>query len=135
MGTKPREYSDNPHTLGEHLKRKRLQDGLLQRVAAEQIGACHTAYLQWETDQNLPFVRYYPAIIAFLGYEPWPEATCRQEQLIQFRQRRGWSIRQAARAADVDAGTWGRWEEADQSELPETYPKPSWAKISKLLSK
>jgi transcriptional regulator with XRE-family HTH domain len=128
------EFASNPETFGEHLKRKRLQANKLQREAAEQIGACHTADLQWETAQNLPFVRYYPAIIAFLGYEPGPVATSRQEQLIQFRCRHGMTIRQAALAANVDAGTWGRREIADRSELPETYPKPSWARITATVS-
>jgi len=124
---------ENPQTLGEHLKRKRLQSGLLQREVAEVLGACHTAYLNWETNQCEPFVRYYPAIIAFLGYAPWQAATTRQEQLLQFRRVQGWSIRQAAFEAGVDEGTWGRWEKADQSELPNTFPQPSWVKIEAML--
>ena len=52
-----------------------------------------------------------------------------QEQLLQFRRERGWSIRQAACEAGVDEGTWGRWEKADQSELPKTFPQPSWSRI------
>lgn len=125
---------ENPQTLGEHLKRKRIESGLLQREVAEVLGACHTAYLRWETDQSEPYVRYYPAIIAFLGYAPWRQAESRQEHMLQFRRQRGWSIERAAKQAGVDEGTWGRWEKADQSELPITFPQPSWTKVEAILA-
>lgn len=103
-------FVENPQTLGEHLKRKRLQANMLQREVAEVLGACHTAYLRWETDQSEPYARYYPAIIAFLGSTPWNTATSRQEQLVQFRRERGLTISEAANRIGVDEGTWGRWE-------------------------
>jgi transcriptional regulator with XRE-family HTH domain len=100
-----------PQTLGEHLKRKRLQSNQLQREVAARLGATHAAYLHWETGQTEPFVRYYPKIIEFLEYVPWTEATSLAEELLQFRRLNGWSIRQASAALNVDQGTWGRWEE------------------------
>jgi hypothetical protein len=33
-----KDYSENPQTLGEHLKKRRRQLGLLQRETAEMLG-------------------------------------------------------------------------------------------------
>ena len=133
-GRKRAPYEANPKTLGEHLKKERVERHLLQREVASLIGACPAAYLHWEKDQSEPPVSFYPAIIRFLGYVPWREPESRQERMLQFRRRHGWSMEHAAKQAGVDEGTWGRWEKADQSELPSIFPQPSWTKIEVILS-
>lgn len=51
-----------------------------------------------------------PAIIRFLGYNPFPEPTNIPERLLAKRRAMGWSIEDAAGQLGVDAGTWGAWE-------------------------
>jgi hypothetical protein len=51
-----------------------------------------------------------PAIIAFLGYEPFPKPMNLSEQLAAVRRKKGWTIKQAAQQLGVDQSTWGRWE-------------------------
>lgn len=70
---RPKGYSDAPKTLGEHLRRRRLQLGLLQREAAKGFGIVHSAYIKWELDRVEPEIRYWPALIRFLGYDPHPK--------------------------------------------------------------
>lgn len=64
----------------------------------------------WERDEREPYVSAYPAIIAFLGYEPWPEPTNLSAALMAERRRRGFEMRKAAAFVGVDEGTWRRWE-------------------------
>ncbi|WP_414643387.1 helix-turn-helix domain-containing protein [Brevundimonas sp.] len=67
----------------------------------------------WERDEHAPTVCQYPAIIRYLGYEPWPEPATLGDRLLIERRRRGLSIAEAARGVPVDEGTWRRWERGD----------------------
>jgi hypothetical protein len=49
----------------------------------------------------------YPAIIAFLGYEPWSEPKTVPEALLAERRRRGLSIKRAAQAIRHRRGNLG----------------------------
>jgi transcriptional regulator with XRE-family HTH domain len=63
----------------------------------------------WERNQE-PLVGHYPAIIAFLGREPWPEPKTLPERLVAGRRRRGLTIDAAAACLGVDPSTWWWWE-------------------------
>lgn len=67
-------------------------------------------HMWWERDEKLPIVSAYPAIIDFLGYEPWPEPTCLAEALLAERRRRGLNRVAAAAVAGVEESSWWRWE-------------------------
>jgi DNA-binding XRE family transcriptional regulator len=47
--------------------------GLLQHEVAAQLGVDKFTVLNWERGKTAPDVRYYPAIITFLGYNPLPQ--------------------------------------------------------------
>ena len=49
-----KDYSENPQTLGEHLKKRRRQLGLLQRETAAQMGVLTETYANWEKDKTKP---------------------------------------------------------------------------------
>jgi transcriptional regulator with XRE-family HTH domain len=57
-------------TLGDHLRKRRLDLGLLQREAAARIGCSVSAVSNWETNRTQPRVTQVPAIVAFLGDAP-----------------------------------------------------------------
>jgi DNA-binding XRE family transcriptional regulator len=61
-----------PKTVGEHLKRARLDRDLPQRLVAEAIGSHHASLLNWERGRAEPKRRYLPGILSFLGYDPRP---------------------------------------------------------------
>lgn len=103
-----------PQTLGEHLKHRRLELKLTQKEAGQQIGAASdVTYLHWEKDQTDPPFESLPAIMAFIGYDPFPQPKDLPEQLLAKRRKAGWSIRQAAAKLGVDPGTWGGWERGE----------------------
>ena len=45
---KPKDYSETPQTLGEHLKKRRRELGLLQREAGERLGVTNETVANWE---------------------------------------------------------------------------------------
>ena len=54
-----------------------------------------------------------PAIVEFLGRDPFGNAASLSGRLAAARRTRGWTIKQAAEQLGVDEGTWGRWEKTE----------------------
>jgi DNA-binding XRE family transcriptional regulator len=69
----PPGYPEAPATLGEHLRRARLDRKLLQRHLAREIGCSQASLASWEAGRGAPGLRFLPGILAFLGYDPRPE--------------------------------------------------------------
>lgn len=59
-------------TVGEHLGKRRGELSLFQRDVAQRIGVDAWTLLRWEKDRTEPPKRYWPAILALLGYDPFP---------------------------------------------------------------
>ena len=106
----PKEYDFEPISVGDHIRKKRLQLGLLQREVAELLEVSPWTVMNWEKGRTEPPVSSVSAILEFLGYDPYPEPKTVSERLLAKRRVLGWSIREAAKYAGVDPGTWGRWE-------------------------
>lgn len=109
-GQKSKPFAEQPVTLGEHLRKRRLELGLFQREVAKRLRIGQFTYLSWEKDRARPEVRWWPAIIGFLGYDPHPEPWTFSEQLRARRRALGLSIAEAAQRVGVDEGTFGRWD-------------------------
>jgi transcriptional regulator with XRE-family HTH domain len=84
--------------------------GLNQKHGAERLGVNPWTIMNWETGHTKPPIRSLPAIVRFLGYDPFPEPMTVGERLLQKRRERGWAIREAADALGVEPGTWRDWE-------------------------
>jgi len=65
-------YPKQINSLGDHLRARRLDLKLLQKQVADQIGIHEMTIINWESNATVPEVRYIPAIIQFLGYDPLP---------------------------------------------------------------
>ena len=85
-----------------------MQLGLRQKDVAPQLGVGEHTLADWERDQSAPSVSYYPAVIAFLGFEPWDKPKTFGEKLRAERYKRGWTIAQmvAWRSDSMQPG-WG----------------------------
>ena len=56
------DYPESPLTVGEHLKKARLDRGIRQKAAARSLG-CRPATLgTWEKGRVAPDIRFWPAI-------------------------------------------------------------------------
>ena len=104
-------------SLGARLRRRRHELGLRRVDAALQMGVDWKTLMWWERD-----VSAYPAIIAYLSYEPWEEPRTLGEALLAERRRRGLRIDQIAELIDVDEGTWRRWERGEWKPTSLTLP-------------
>ena len=106
----PKPYDFTPISVGDHIRKKRLQLGLFQREVAQQLGVNPWTIMNWERSHTEPPISAIPEIIRFLGDSPFPEPKSLPELLLMKRREMGWSIKEAARAVGVDPGTWGGWE-------------------------
>jgi len=66
----PPAYPRELRTLGDHLRKRRLDLGLLQRDVAEQLHVHQMTITNWETGRTSPQLRFVPRILSFLGYNP-----------------------------------------------------------------
>ena len=107
---KRKDSNFEPQTLGEHVRKRRLELGLTQKQAAEAFGVSPWTVLNWEKDHTEPPIESMPAIIRFLDYDPFPEPKSLAERLLAKRRAMGWLIKEAARQLGIDPATWGDWE-------------------------
>jgi transcriptional regulator with XRE-family HTH domain len=109
---KPMPYPEVPATLGDHLRIRRHERGLLQKDAAASMGVNTFTLANWEKGYTNPRLRFWPGIIEFLAYDPRPEP--KPSDLAQrtqwTRRRRGLSLRALAVQLGVDPETLRRWE-------------------------
>lgn len=106
---RPLPYPDNPTTLGEHLKGRRVQLKLRQKDAANSLRICHQTYINWEKGLTLPKAHAYPPIIAFLGYDPTPPPQTLADRVRLKRQELGATFSQVAQYLGWDGGTLTRY--------------------------
>jgi len=108
---KRKEPDFQPRTPGEHVKRRRLQRKLGQKEAAHLLGVTSWTVFNWEKGRTDPPIESMPALVRFLGYDPFPQPTSLPERLLAKRRGMGWSIRKAAGQLGVDPGAWSDWEQ------------------------
>jgi transcriptional regulator with XRE-family HTH domain len=97
--------------LGQHVRKRRLELRLPQKQIAHRLGVNPWTVLNWEKGHTEPPVKSMPAILRFLGYDPFPEPKSLPERLLAKRRAMGWSIRKAAGTLGVDPGIWRDWEQ------------------------
>lgn len=62
-----------PKSLGEHIRRKRLELGLTQPEAGERLGVSGWTVANWEKGHTNPPLQARAALADFLGYDPRKE--------------------------------------------------------------
>lgn len=96
--------------MGEHLKKRRLENGLRQVDAAELLTASIDSYRGWEADRVEPEAASWTRIVGFLGYDPSPEPTTLGEHLKRRRRALGLTQEQAASIMGVSPDSYQGWE-------------------------
>jgi transcriptional regulator with XRE-family HTH domain len=107
---KPSAYPKQINTLGDHIRTRRLDLNLLQREVGDRIGVDALTITNWESNATNPAIRYIPAIIQFLGDDPFPPAKTFTERLFAARKSLGLSQRKMAGKLAVDPATLQGWE-------------------------
>ncbi len=103
-------YPKQINSLGDHLRKRRLDLQLLQKEVAEKIGVDTSTIHNWEKQHTQPEIRFVARIIEFLGYDPLPQPESFPEKLKTHRLRLGLSQRKLAAKLGVDPSTIYHWE-------------------------
>ena len=108
-----RTYPKSLKTLGNHIRKRRLDLQLLQSHVAQRLGVTECSIWNWENNATTPLFPYWPAIIEFLGYNPLPKPQTPAEQLVQARKIQGLSQKEMAKRLAVDPSTLARRERGE----------------------
>ena len=108
--TEKKGYPANPKTVGEMIRKRRLDLGLRQIDAAKMIGCDQMSVVNWEKGHRAPRVNHLASVVRFLGFNPFQNGDTMAQRLISHRKALG--VTQAAFAArlGVDPSTLARWE-------------------------
>ena len=66
----PDGYPQKLETLGDHLRKRRLDLALLQRQVAAELGVHEASIYNWERNRKSLQLRFVARITEFLGYVP-----------------------------------------------------------------
>jgi transcriptional regulator with XRE-family HTH domain len=107
-----RAYPVSITTLGDHIRKKRLDVKLLQKDVARILGVDSMTVNNWERNRCQPKLYLTPKIVQFLGCNPFP--TNQNSSIIEaikaYRLMHGLSQKNMARALGIDPTTLARWE-------------------------
>ena len=59
-----------PKTIGEHLRKKRVDMGLTNVQVAHSLGVCYQTVERWEHGRYPMKPKHRAKVVAFLGYDP-----------------------------------------------------------------
>lgn len=104
--------SEPPSTLGDHIRKKRMEKRLFQTEVERLFNVTPACITYWENNRNEPQVQYYPSIIEFLGYFPFNlDTSTFMGRVKAYRYANGLSQERFAKMMRVDPATVNRWEE------------------------
>jgi len=109
-------------TLGNHLRKRRLDLGLLQKDVAVLIGVDTNTITIWEKNRGGPKLKFVPRIIDFLGYEPpCPATEMLGQKIRQYRYIWGISQKDLAKRIGIDPTTSSRLERNQGRSFPSVF--------------
>ncbi len=107
----PRTYPKELKTVGDHIRKKRLELKLLQKEVAQILGVTKDTFTYWEVGRFSPRLQYIPKVVEFIGYVPYgKEPETLGERIVNCRRLAGMIQKELARQLGVDPSTLARWE-------------------------
>jgi transcriptional regulator with XRE-family HTH domain len=105
----PEELIKEPVTLGDHLRRRRLELGLYQKDVAVQIGVTTSTIWNWENNWSSITLSCMPKVFEFLGYNPIPCPDDPLERLTWYKQVNGLTLEQLGAEMGRDPEQLADW--------------------------
>ena len=120
----------NPKTIGNKLRNRRLELGLLQKDVATIMDVSEDTVTNWENERVEPQINYYPKIIQFLTYFPFEINTSTLGGKIKkYRFEHGLKQEEFAKKLGITQGSVMHYERGNHN------PKPRiLKKINRLLN-
>jgi len=110
----PPGYPQSLKTIGDHIRKRRLDLKLTQKKVAKKIGVDKTTVQFWENNRVKPSLRLIPKIVEFLGYDPHKIVPNNLADKIKaFRRLRGLSLKKLAGLLGIDKTTLASWEKGE----------------------
>lgn len=104
-------YPKTLKTLGDHIRKRRLDLRLLQKDVAQRLGVDEATIYNWETNRYSPSLSLIPKVIEFLGYVPFKASlTNLSEKIKTYRQLLEITKKFLAKQLKIDPCTLSRWE-------------------------
>jgi transcriptional regulator with XRE-family HTH domain len=99
-------------STGDHIRKRRLDLGMLQKDVAVAIGVDTCTITNWEKNRCRPQLHLIPRVVRFLGYDPllMVETGELGEMIRQYRRSRAIAQKKLAQELGIDPTTLARWE-------------------------
>jgi DNA-binding transcriptional regulator YiaG len=109
-------YPSELITIADHLRKRRFDLKLSQPSVARIIGVTTDTVTYWENGRSVPQITFIPAIMKFLGYNPYQTDTSTLGGRVKhYRYMKGLSLKRFAKLLKVDTSTVNSWEENEFS--------------------
>jgi transcriptional regulator with XRE-family HTH domain len=107
----PSDYPRTLKTLGDHIRKRRLDLSLQQKDVSQILGVSEASIWYWEKSLISPSLHHIPKIIEFLGYVPYKTSPqTLGERISNARHLFGITLKELARRLGIDPGTLSNWE-------------------------
>ncbi|MGA1868534.1 MAG: helix-turn-helix transcriptional regulator [bacterium] len=110
-------------TIGDHIRKKRIELRLTQKELAQKIGTSEVTIYNWENNYAKLSIKWWPKIIDFLGYAPYSPPQSLGDRLAAYRRFQGLTQKEVARKMGVNKTTIRDWENREH------IPKEKFFKI------
>jgi len=108
-------YPATPKTLGEEIRKRRLDLKLRQIDVAKIIGCDEMTVVNWEKGHTSSRNNHMGKVVEFLGFNPLPEWDTLAFQIVSHRKALGLTQKVFARQLAVNPSTLARWERGERT--------------------
>ena len=111
-------YPYHPNTLGDHLRKRRLDLGLTQKQLAEDV--LHTSISNvrnWELNYRSTSLQFRKKVYEFIGFCPCDVSLPLGLRLRERRENLGLSIRRLSQILQLDPCTIASWERGEHEPI------------------
>ncbi|MGH8046183.1 MAG: helix-turn-helix domain-containing protein [Chthoniobacterales bacterium] len=110
----PRVYPKQVVTIGDAIRKRRLDLRLLQKDVAARLGCDTDSVCHWEIGRSYPKICFFKPIVEFLGYSPFPVKDSIAGHLVNYRKIRGWTQKHFAAVIGIDQATLAKYERGER---------------------
>jgi DNA-binding transcriptional regulator YiaG len=112
--TEKKGYPATPKTLGEEIRKRRLDLNFRQIDVAKIIGYDEMTVVNWEKGYASPRINHRPKVVEFLRFNPLQKCDTLARQIVSPRKVLGITQKKFARQLGVDPSTVAKWERGER---------------------